>query len=217
MATDQPIDDPIAQAVDGFQNALLRRANDERKPAGLIWVERLLAPITNVAIFGGSITFSVVIGSHDGASHFKSALPTFLALAWFFFVITLGLATAAQMALSHYEDDLREAFKPEEWTTWRNRGRAQKDAGGDDHNRGARFFCALFVNFKIGDLLCVTTLLAFVFLSLSVAAYEFAIGLLATACTGLLTVGFVITFIRQNRHLLRRAWTRLRKLFGLAS
>jgi hypothetical protein len=40
--------------------------------------------------------------------------------------------------------------------------------------------------------------LAFVFLSLSVAAYEFVIGVLATVCTGLLTMVFVLSAILHN-------------------
>jgi hypothetical protein len=133
----------------GPQNTLLVRSVDEKSPAGFIWHERLIAPITNVAIFGGSITFSVVVSIHDGASHFKSALPTFLALAWFFFVITLGLATAAQMAMSFYEQELKEAFTPPEWTGWRERGHVAKRAEREDHARGAILVCALFVNFKM--------------------------------------------------------------------
>jgi amino acid transporter len=197
MATTEVTKD-VNKTLDEVQQVLLSRREDEKPPAGYVWVERLLTPITNVAIFGGSITFSVVIGTHDGAKYMNSALPTFLALAWFFFVITLGLATATQQALSHYEKDLKEAFTPPEWTAWRGRGRAQTTAGEDDHDAGAVVVCAVLVIGKIGDLLCFTTLLAFVFLSLSVAAYELVIGLLATVCTGALSLVFAFTFTRQN-------------------
>jgi hypothetical protein len=181
-------------------------------PAGLVWLEGILSPVTEVSIFGGSILFSVVVGeqTHAGARRFHDQLPTFLALAWFFFVLALGLAIATKMALSFNRDRIKMAFA-------RHNPNQMQPANVQPVARNPEPFLdevarTVIVKAKIADLMCLLILLAFFFLSLCVAAYDATIGSLAAGCTGLLWLVFCITwayqnmpyFIRATVHCLRR-------------
>ena len=66
------------------------------------WLDKFLPTAIEIAIFGGSITFMVVICKNNDPAHIFGAgtVTTFLALAWLFFVLALALASIAQMALS---------------------------------------------------------------------------------------------------------------------
>lgn len=163
-------------------------------PAGLVWLESILEPVISISIFGGSILFSLVVGGNDQthayATRFQDQLPTFLALAWFFFVLALGLAIATKMALPFARGAIRDAFADPtgSYEAW-----AARHGGFLD--RLSRW---IFVKCKMADVLCLLVLLAFFFMSLCVAAYNVAIGSLAAACTGITTLLFVVTWIIQN-------------------
>jgi hypothetical protein len=159
-------------------------------PPGLRWVEKILPSIIELSIFGGSITFTVVVAQNRRPQRFEDSLQTFLALGWFFFVLTLGVATAAQMALSFQRNNIRDAFN-QGYRTWRA-------GNGGARTLNERMACAIFVFFKIADILCVLVLLAFMFLSLCVVAYDVVVGWLAFACT-VAMIGFtILIWIIQN-------------------
>src|SRR4051812_17833012 len=72
-------------------------------PIAVEWLDVFLPTVVQIAIFGGSITFTVVISNNKTPSAYKfreGTVTTFLALAWLFFVLALALASIAQMALS---------------------------------------------------------------------------------------------------------------------
>lgn len=163
-------------------------------PAGLIWVENLLGPVINVAAFGGSITFSVVVADNQGAKYMPHLFPIFSALAWLFFIITLGLATAAQLALSFHKDEIREAFSKAEGKELAREANPDQE----NYNKRTRFVIGLFVVGKLGDVLCLTMMLAILFLSLSVVSYQLAIGIIATIFTVAMILLFVFSVVAQS-------------------
>ncbi|KAJ9610705.1 hypothetical protein H2200_005482 [Cladophialophora chaetospira] len=77
---------------------------------GLVWAETILPSIIELGTFGGSITFAVVVAENRPPDRFEDSLQTFLALGWFFFLITLGWATAARQALAFQRQNINEAF-----------------------------------------------------------------------------------------------------------
>ena len=170
------------------------------EPGGLRWAKKVLPLVINIATFGGSITFSVVIGEHKGAKQLEKVLPTFLALAYFFFILTLGLATAAQMALSFYEKEIKAAFPPDGATmnevTAHNmrRKEAQRIMPKD---RATRVACWFFVRLGIVGVIILTMLSALMFLSLSVAAYELGVGIASSVCTFLFILLFIGSWVHQ--------------------
>ena len=51
-------------------------------PAALVLAEGVLPPTIELGIFGGSITFTVVVADNRSPQRFENQLHTFLALAW---------------------------------------------------------------------------------------------------------------------------------------
>lgn len=164
---------------------------DADLPGGYRWAKKVLPIVTEIAIFGGSITFSVVVQSHEGATHFKNQLSLFLALAYLFFVLTLGIATGAQMAFSLNETYLLDEFRESEGLPKLAKSKRKAVV----LERMAR---RVFISAKIADLLVLTTLVAFTFLSLSVAAYEYRVGIASTVCTGVFVLISASCWIFQN-------------------
>ena len=152
--------------------------------AGVLWAEKVLPRIIEIGVFGGSITFSVVVANPSSPGRFKNSLETFLALAWFFFLISLECAIAAHLGLSlnrkHVNDAYNEKSEPK-------RTFSQKLA------------CLIFVKLRIVDLLCLAMCVAFLFLSLCVVAYSPVVGWLAVACTAGMIFFLFVVWVTQNK------------------
>jgi hypothetical protein len=96
-----------------------------------------------------------------------------LALAWLFFVLALGVASAAEMALTFNRDNVVKRVKGEDLVL----------GGGYWKEIMVRLTCWLIVRFPLSLAVQTLVLLAFLFLSLAVAAYHLVVGWIAFALT----------------------------------
>ncbi|KAH8769677.1 hypothetical protein F5882DRAFT_442174 [Hyaloscypha sp. PMI_1271] len=141
------------------------------------WLDKFLPTAIEIAIFGGSITFTVVISKNNDPAHIFGAgtVTTFLALAWLFFVLALALASIAQMALSVNRVLVLKGFRKERCKA----SKAEEDRKTQETNEEQE---KIFI------------LTAFVFLSLVVVAYRKEVGFIAVGFTGLCTFGAIVAW-----------------------
>lgn len=158
-------------------------------PASLKWLDILLRPVIELSIFGGSITFSVAVGQYGNPHRFADQIQTFLALGWFFFVLALGVATSAQMALSFQRQVVKKAFE----TGYRDWSGSTPDA-----TQNQKLACYIFVVVGVSNVLLLLILLAFVFLSLCIVAYSLTVGWIAFTCIVLMMIGTIFVWIMQH-------------------
>ena len=147
-------------------------------PAAITWLDKLLPAVIQLSIFGGSITFTVVVGQYPSPLRFAQEIGTFLALAWLFFVLALGVASAAEMALTFNRDNVVKRVKGEKLVL----------GGGYWKEIMVRLTCWLIVRFPLSLALQTLVLLAFLFLSLAVAAYHLVVGWIAFALTATMII-----------------------------
>ncbi|KAK9358385.1 hypothetical protein V1504DRAFT_461197 [Lipomyces starkeyi] len=188
---------PLASTLSmAGHRTLLIDAGEDQDPQALAWLETLLPPVIELSIFGGSITFAVAVGQYGNPRHFdKDLIETFLALGWLFFVLALGVASAAAMALSFQRPHIKEAFG--------NGGgvkgyKAWRDGETSPHQFNEKLACIMFVVVGVSEVLQLLILLAFMFLSLCIAAYCSAVGWFAVAYTIVMLIGAFYIWYRQN-------------------
>ena len=145
-------------------------ASDPSDPPGLRWLVTLIPGIYILSTFGSLITFTSTVGIFGSPRHYYDEIQVFIALSWLFFTLSLALATLTSMALTFQRVHVREAFD-RGYKSWR--GTAGNRTAGE---RGIVFGIVVF---GAGMWLMLLVCLAFVFLSLSVAAYCLAVGWIA--------------------------------------
>ena len=165
-------------------------AADPHDPAGLRWLETLLPGIYMLSGFGGLITFTTAVGIYGGPRRYYSELQTFISLAWLFFVLSLALATLTSMALTFQRHHVKDAFE-RGYKSWRG-GAGTRTAG----ERGVVFGIVVL---GAGLWLMLLVCLAFVFLSLSIAAYSLAIGWIAVVVSGAMLVTTIVFWVLMNQ------------------
>lgn len=91
-------------------------ASIARVPGDIGWHLRLLPSIMGLSVFGGSITFSILVAKREGSNgRFTDAtINTFLAIAWLFFAIALVISWGGQQTLTEFS-----ALQEEENKKWR--------------------------------------------------------------------------------------------------
>ncbi|KAL2349628.1 hypothetical protein BJ546DRAFT_1018937 [Cryomyces antarcticus] len=166
--------------------------NIENNPA-VDWLDKLLPTVIELSIFGGSITFTVVVGTQ---AKDDQRLVTYLALAWLFFTLALGLASAAMMALSFNRREVVRCFQRNQ-ANESERGLIVIDWPPNQWQRRLlKFTCFMFVGFSLSLVLQLLVMLAFLFLSLVVVAYSPAVGWVALGFTSsfifVLTLSWII-------------------------
>jgi len=165
------------------------------------WLDKFLPTAIEIAIFGGSITFTVVISKNNDLAHIFGAgtVTTFLALAWLFFVLALALASIAQMALSVNRDLVLKGFHKERCKTSKAEGDRKAQETNEElcewrTTKMDIFVVWMFVKFPLSLTVQIFILTAFVFLSLVVVAYRKEVGFIAVGFTGLCTFGAIVAW-----------------------
>ncbi|KAJ9412808.1 hypothetical protein QL093DRAFT_2518222 [Fusarium oxysporum] len=147
--------------VDGTRNA------DDTAPT-LKWFEEFLLHIIKVSIFGGSITFTVIVipiqdpaQLHGNNIAFrKETVLKFLTTAWLLFCSGLSIASVTKLIVTFARGKINKAFNKE---------------------MGISKLAVLFHLLSL--LLCAVLLGAFTFLSLGVVAYVGTVGWIACTVT----------------------------------
>ena len=190
----------------------------ESIPAAIKWLDALLPTIITVATFGGSITFSLIPSASQSAtspsapsstapsstasfqpapsSTFDAeAITRYLALAWLFFLIALGVACIASLVLAFQRENMINLIQDHEKA---KQGKSEKKLSS------WKTFLAYFINWVPSLVLQIAVLLAFFFLGLVVVAYSKAIGYIAVAMTATCIIIAVILIIVENLGCFRR-------------
>jgi len=140
----------------------------------LSWWEGYLKAILAISLFGGQITFTVILSeiadpaqlhaNKNAATFDRETTRLFVAISWMLFTVTLGLAAALRILLSDVQI----------------KGAARE--GLRDRSRRIQLTHSLLTLFLNG-----LPLAAFLFLALAVVAY--------VPIVGWITVGFIAFFI----------------------
>ena len=165
-------------------------ATDPRDPPGLRWLETLLPGVYLLSTFGALITFTSAIGIYGGPRRYYSEISTFIALSWLFFVFSLALATFTSMCLTFQRHHVKDAFE-RGYKSWRG--------GAGSRTAGERSVVFGIVVLGAGMWLMLLVCLAFVFLSLSIAAYSLAIGWIAFVVSAGMLVISVVFWVLMNQ------------------
>jgi hypothetical protein len=170
-----------------IQHAYIKRNDTSQDPKALLWIESLFPAVIALASFGGSITFSVIPSSLENSQNHridKQEVRNFLALAWLFFALALGIASTGQLALTFHRDIVKMEFNKE------------RTLAITEH--GQRLALFLLYSFPISLLLQVLILLAFLFLALVIAAYAPAVGWTAVGFTSSATLLAIAVWFFQS-------------------
>lgn len=165
-------------------------AADPRDPPGLRWLETLIPGVFFASTFGSLITFTTTVGIFGSPGHYASEIQVFIALSWLFFTLSLALATVTSMALTFHRLHVRDAFE-RGYKSWRG--------GAGNRTAGERSVVFGIVVLGCGMWLMLLICLAFVFLSLSVAAYCLAVGWIAFVVSAGMMVITVVFWILMNQ------------------
>jgi len=165
-------------------------ATDPADPPGLRWLETLIPGVYAVSTFGSLITFTSTVGIFGSPRHYGAEIQDFIALSWLFFTLSLALATATAMALTFHRTHVRDAFG-RGYKSWRG-GAGTRTAG----ERGVVFGIVVL---GCGMWMMILVCLAFVFLSLSVAAYTLAIGWIAFVASAAMMVLTILFWFFVNQ------------------
>ncbi|KIW96093.1 uncharacterized protein Z519_03160 [Cladophialophora bantiana CBS 173.52] len=143
-------------------------ATDPTDPPALRFLDTLLPCTFLLSTFGSLITFTTTVGIFGGPRRYFGEIQVFIALAWLFFLLSLAMATVTSMALAFHRQHVRDAFE-RGYKSWRG--------GAGNRTAGERSVVFGIVVLGLGGMwLMLLECLAFVFLSLSVAAYCLAVG-----------------------------------------
>lgn len=136
-------------------------------PGDIKWQLDLLPSVMKVSIFGGSITFSVLVAKHEGSngSFTDATITTFLSIAWLFFALALVIAWGGQLLLG---------FKLESFE--------------NENEKGRKVFLRL-----MSLALQLLVLISFLFLSLVVVCYSKPVGWLSVGFI-ILFIGIALLF-----------------------
>jgi hypothetical protein len=147
----------------------------------LRWWNEFLGHIVTVSIFGGSITFTVVVqqiqdpAELNGDTKFhKETVRKFLAVAWLLFVTSLALSVVSSLLLLFDREAVHRAFRGSTGSFW----------------------AVLF--HILSFLLCAVLLGAFMVLSLCVVAYVKGVGWAGCAVTSFTAVIALICWAWQG-------------------
>ena len=151
------------------------------------WVDGYLKGIIGISVFGGQITFTVLVSDIADPADVVRSVPanadpaftptfpretvrTFIGISWLLFIISLGISVVLKMLLSDRNE--------REWLV---------------QKLGARDFRRLYsvVTFILNTL----SVAPFLFLSLATAAYLPVVGWIGTAFVSLLTVVVGIAWV----------------------
>ncbi|KAL5320184.1 hypothetical protein ACEPPN_010985 [Leptodophora sp. 'Broadleaf-Isolate-01'] len=162
-----------------------------KPPHEVEWLDKLLPAVIQTAIFGGSITFSVIVSVPDNAPQRENVIHD-LSVAFLLFAIALFAASGTELALCFKRDPVVELIK-------------QLNDGDSVNSSGASFGidritleelgrqllrAILWVFFRIGVLSVIVQVLplaAFVFLAKVVEVFDYKVGVI--------TFWFMIAFI----------------------
>jgi hypothetical protein len=140
-----------------------------------------------LSTFGSLITFTSTIGIFGSPRRYFSEIQTFIALSWLFFTLALALATMVSIALIFHRRHVRDAFE---------RGYKHWRGGAGNRTAGERSVVFSIVVLGLGGMwLMLLECLAFVFLSLSVAAYCVAVGWTGFVVSAGMMILTVVVFI----------------------
>ncbi|KIX05893.1 uncharacterized protein Z518_03866 [Rhinocladiella mackenziei CBS 650.93] len=165
-------------------------ASDPHDPPGLRWLETLIPGIYFASTFGSLITFTSTVGIYGSPRRYYSEIQVFISLAWLFFTLSLALATVTSMALTFQRHHVKDAFE-RGYKSWRG--------GAGNRTAGERSVVFGIVVLGCGMWLMVLVCLAFVFLSLSVAAYCLAVGWIAFVVSAAMMVLSVVFWVVMNQ------------------
>jgi hypothetical protein len=193
--------------------AAVQKENDSI-PIPVKWLERFLPIAQQISIFGGSITFTVVVSNrppHDFNFQQREVI-TFLSLAWLFFALALGLASIADMLLTTNRDYVIKIFNSKEGYS----GEVDRLKGGAGADlpvlqptppgtfsrdwrvaKGKHLLLWIFLRFPLSLTIQILILVAFLFLSLVIVAYREKVGFIAVAFTGLFIFMAVVAWVWQ--------------------
>ena len=138
------------------------------------WWESYLKAILAISLFGGQITFTVIVSAIADPASLNRSGPTafsmetvrlFVAIAWMLFTITLGMAAIVTILISDTN------IKQELLERWKNRRRS-----------------VLIAHSVLTLLLNGLPLTAFLFLALAAVAYVPVVGLVTLGITGGFTI-----------------------------
>ncbi|KAJ9608314.1 hypothetical protein H2200_007302 [Cladophialophora chaetospira] len=167
-------------------------AADPTDPPALRFLDALLPASFILSTFGSLITFTSTIGIYGSPRRYYSEIQTFIALSWLFFTLALGVATIVSIALIFHRRHVRDAFE---------RGYKHWRGGAGNRTAGERSVVFGIVVLGLGGMwLMLLECLAFVFLSLSVAAYSLPIGWIAfVASVGMMVLTIVVFVLMGQR------------------
>jgi hypothetical protein len=166
---------PLTVKIDEGNFTLSRRVEEADVPPSIQWLEKFLPAIIQFSIFGGSITFAVILSQNEPPDRYwtKNEVQSFLCTSWLFFMLTLLFASAPDMVLSFRRKDIIQR-KSHPWIQ----------------------FC--FTKAPISLVLQILILLALFYVSLVIVAYSKLNGWVAVAfSTGFLLVA-IVTWIVQS-------------------
>jgi hypothetical protein len=81
------------------------------EPPITIWLKALLPPIQSLCIFGGSITFTLIVAANaPPTKHFTDQIVRdLLSLAWIFFALALAISIVAGVIINAF-DETRQKY-----------------------------------------------------------------------------------------------------------
>ncbi|KAH8656114.1 hypothetical protein BGZ60DRAFT_532432 [Tricladium varicosporioides] len=170
-----------------------------KPPHEVEWLDKLLPAVIQTSIFGGSITFSVVVSVPDDAPERENVIHD-LSIAFLLFAITLFVASGTQLALCFNRDPVVRMIKylNDDSDGKGGLGGSVSIFGedvGNDRNYLERLgimilFAMLWIFFRIGVLSVIVQVLplsAFVFLAKVILVFDHRVGAI--------TFWFMIAFI----------------------
>ncbi|KAH6698162.1 hypothetical protein BKA61DRAFT_583536 [Leptodontidium sp. MPI-SDFR-AT-0119] len=169
-----------------------------KPPHEVEWLDKLLPAVIQTAIFGGSITFSVIVSVPDNAPQRENVIHD-LSVAFLLFAIALFAASGTELALCFNRDPVVKLIKQlNDGDGKGGSGASVNSSGASSGNKrnileklGSKLLRAiLWVFFRIGVLSVIVQVLplaAFVFLAKVVEVFDYKVGVI--------TFWFMIAFI----------------------
>lgn len=84
------------------------------EPQVTTWLKALLPPIQSLCIFGGSITFTLIVASNaPPTKHFtEQTVRDLLSLAWLFFALALAISIVFGVVINAFDETMQKYMAP---------------------------------------------------------------------------------------------------------
>lgn len=163
---------PLTVKIEEGDIPLSIKTIEDDVPLSIQWLEKFLPAIIQFSIFGGSITFAVILSQNEPPDRYwtKNEVQSFLCTSWLFFTLTLLFASACEMTLSFHRKDIIEG-RCYSWMTY------------------------FFTKIPISLVLQILILLALLYVSLVIVAYSKLNGWVAIGFTSAFFVFAIIAWI----------------------